>query len=45
VALVIKGDVAYYPSEIHESLGIKPFAARLEIRDGKGRRPANGTGR
>ena len=27
VALVMKGDVAYYPSEIHESLGIKPFAA------------------
>ena len=27
VALVVKGDVAYYPSEIHESLGIKPFAA------------------
>lgn len=27
VALVVKGDVAYYPSEIHEALGIKPFAA------------------
>ena len=27
VALVMKGDVAYYPSEIHEALGIKPFAA------------------
>jgi hypothetical protein len=26
VALVIKGDRAYYPSEIYEALGIKPFA-------------------
>ena len=26
VALVLKGDTAYYPSEIHEALGIKPFA-------------------
>ncbi|GAB3750777.1 hypothetical protein GCM10028795_17730 [Lysobacter olei] len=26
VALVVKGDVAYYPSEIHDALGIKPFA-------------------
>jgi hypothetical protein len=34
VALVIKGDVAYCPDEIHEMLGIKPFAARLEIRPG-----------
>ncbi len=25
VALVIKGDRAYYPSEIYEALGIKPF--------------------
>lgn len=32
VALVIKGDVAYYPDEIHETVGVKPFAARLEIR-------------
>ena len=35
VVLVIKGDVAYYPDEIHDALGIKPFAARLEIRDGR----------
>jgi cytosine/adenosine deaminase-related metal-dependent hydrolase len=35
VALVIKGDVAYYPDEIHETLGIKPFATRLEIQDGR----------
>ncbi|MFD0738375.1 amidohydrolase family protein [Lysobacter koreensis] len=26
VALVLKGDTAYYPSEIHDALGIKPFA-------------------
>ena len=26
VATVIKGDVIYYPSEIHTELGIKPFA-------------------
>jgi imidazolonepropionase-like amidohydrolase len=45
VALVIKGDVAYYPDEIHETLGIKPFAARLQIRDGMGRSPASSTGR
>ena len=32
VALVIKGNVAYYPDEIHETLGVKPFTARLEIR-------------
>jgi hypothetical protein len=45
VALVIKGDVAYYPAEIHEALGIKPFATRLGIRNGRGRSPANRTGR
>lgn len=26
VALVLKGGVAYYPAEVHEALGIKPFA-------------------
>ena len=31
VALVIKGDVAYYPAEVHEAMGIKPFTAPLEI--------------
>lgn len=31
VALVIKGDKAYYPSEIHEALGIKPFAKPLRV--------------
>jgi imidazolonepropionase-like amidohydrolase len=25
VALVIKGDVAYYPSEIYEAIGVEPF--------------------
>jgi len=29
--LVIKGDVAYYPSEVDEALGIKPFAAPLKV--------------
>lgn len=31
VALVLKGDVAYYPSEIDEALGIKPFAAPVKV--------------
>ena len=31
VALVLKGDTAYYPSEIHEALGIKPFAAPVKV--------------
>jgi hypothetical protein len=31
VALVIKGDVAYYPSEVHESLGVTPFTAPLRV--------------
>jgi imidazolonepropionase-like amidohydrolase len=31
VALVIKGQRAYYPSEIHEALGIKPFAGPVRI--------------
>jgi imidazolonepropionase-like amidohydrolase len=31
LVLVIKGDVAYYPAEIHEALGIKPFAAALRV--------------
>ena len=31
VALVIKGDNAYYPSEIDEALGIKPFAPPLKV--------------
>lgn len=31
VALVIKHDRAYYPSEINEALGIKPFAAPVMI--------------
>ena len=31
VALVIKGSVAYYPSEVHEALGIKPFAPPLKV--------------
>ncbi|MEQ1511213.1 MAG: amidohydrolase family protein [Lysobacteraceae bacterium] len=31
VALVIKNGTAYYPGEIYEALGIKPFAAPLRI--------------
>jgi Amidohydrolase family len=31
VALVIKGDLAYYPSEVHEALGIKAFTAPVKI--------------
>ena len=31
VALVVKGDKAYYPSEVYEALGIKPFAKALTI--------------
>lgn len=26
VALVVKGETAYYPSEIHQAIGIRPFA-------------------
>lgn len=33
VALVIKDGTAYYPSEVYEALGIKPFAPALRIRD------------
>jgi hypothetical protein len=32
VALVVKGDKAYYPSEIDEALGIKPFAQPVAVR-------------
>jgi imidazolonepropionase-like amidohydrolase len=31
VALVVKGDSAYAPSEIHEALGIKPFAQPVAL--------------
>ena len=31
VALVIRGGTAYYPSEIDEALGIKPFAAPVKV--------------
>ncbi|TXH67167.1 MAG: amidohydrolase [Lysobacteraceae bacterium] len=33
VALVIKGGTAYYPSDIYEALGIRPFAPALRIPD------------
>lgn len=31
VALVLKGDTAYYPSEIFDALGIKPFASPITV--------------
>jgi len=31
VALVVKGDKAYYPSEIDEALGIRPFAEPVAV--------------
>ena len=31
VALVIKNGTAYYPADVYEALGIKPFAAALRI--------------
>jgi len=31
VALVLKGDTAYYPSEIFEAIGVKPFAAPAKV--------------
>ena len=34
VATVIRGDVAYHPSQIHTELGIAPFAAPLRIEPG-----------
>ena len=34
VALVIKQDNAYYPSEIDEALGIKPFARAVQVTTG-----------
>lgn len=35
VALVLKGDTAYYPSEIFEAMGIKPFAQPVEVATAK----------
>jgi imidazolonepropionase-like amidohydrolase len=31
VALVIKGDVAYVPPEVHEALGVKPFTEVMAV--------------
>lgn len=31
VSLVLRGDTAYYPSEVHEALGVKPFAAAAKV--------------
>ena len=35
VALVLKGATAYYPEEIHEALGIKPFAPAVKVAAGR----------
>jgi len=35
VALVLKGDTAYYPSEILEAVGIKPFAEPVKVMPAK----------
>ncbi len=32
VALVIKGDKAYYPNEVFEAQGVKPFTPALEVK-------------
>lgn len=37
VALVLQGDVAYYPAEIHEALGVRPFAPAVELQATSGR--------
>ena len=31
VALVIKGETAYYPSEVFEAMGVKPFTPPLRL--------------
>lgn len=31
VALVVKGDVAYYPADVFEALGVKPFTSPLRV--------------
>jgi hypothetical protein len=31
VAMVLKGDTVYYPSELHEALGVKPFATAVRV--------------
>ncbi|MFC5577643.1 amidohydrolase family protein [Lysobacter niabensis] len=31
VAMVLKGDTAYYPSEIFEAMGIRPFVAPVKV--------------
>ena len=31
VALVITGTTAYYPSDIHEALGVQPFATPVRV--------------
>jgi hypothetical protein len=37
VALVIKGDRAYYPSEIYQAIGIRPFAEAVRVRPAEAR--------
>lgn len=31
VSLVLQGDTAYYPSEVYDALGVKPFAAPAKV--------------
>jgi len=31
VALVVKGDVAYYPADVYEALGVTPFTTPLKV--------------
>jgi imidazolonepropionase-like amidohydrolase len=35
VALVLKGDTAYYPNEIFDALGIKPFVEPIGVTSGR----------
>lgn len=35
VALVLRGDTAYYPSEVYQALGVKPFAAPAQVTSAK----------
>jgi len=35
VALVVKGDTAYYPNEILDALGIKPFVEPIRVTTGR----------
>ena len=38
MATVLKGDTLYYPSEIHQSLGVAPFAKPVKATE-RGKEP------